>query len=196
VHATCSLPVSIARVPRVAGGGTNAFTRGRFLVPSLCGFEDWALFMDGADMLARADLAELWDLRSGAHDVMCVKHDYRTRHSRKYVGTEMEAANSDYFRKNWASLMLIDCGSPSARRLTQAAVAAMPIGALLSLSWAERVGALPPEWNWLVGEQGRNDGAKVAHYTLGIPGFEHYRDADFADEWRASLAAANRGARA
>jgi hypothetical protein len=41
---------------------------------------------------------------------------------------------------------------------------------------------LPKEWNVLVGEQD-NKNAKIAHYTLGIPEFDHYQDCDFSKQW-------------
>jgi hypothetical protein len=47
------------------------------------------------------------------------------------------------------------------------------------------VGELPAVWNWL-DEYGENAGAKIVHWTLGIPGFAHYRDAPHADEWAGS----------
>jgi hypothetical protein len=35
--------------------------------------------------------------------VAVVKHDYKTKHRRKYIGTPLEADNADYPRKNWSS---------------------------------------------------------------------------------------------
>jgi hypothetical protein len=48
----------------------------------------------------------------------------------------------------------------------------------------ERIGELPPEWNWLDVEYEWNPLAKLVHYTLGTPCFHEFADAgDFADEW-------------
>lgn len=201
VLAKASEPVEIVRLDTklakaLRWGGTNAFTRSRFLVPHLCGYSGWALFMDAADMLARADIAELWAFRNIAHKSMwCVKHEYQTQHARKYIGTEMEADNLHYDRKNWASLFLIDCASPLAQTLTPERVENAPILELLQLRFFEQqdIGPLPLEWNWLIGEYKKNDAAKIAHYTLGIPGFAHYADADFADEWRLHASNVNFG---
>ena len=88
--------------------GTNAFTKTRFLIPHLMSRKGWAIFMDGADMLCMGDLAELMDLADPYKAVQVVKHNYRTKAPRKYLGTQMEAENEDYPRKNWASLMLIN----------------------------------------------------------------------------------------
>ena len=49
----------------------------------------------------------------------------------------------------------------------------------------EDIGELPPEWNVLVDEGQPSDGAQVLHWTAGIPAFDHYKDTDCADLWRA-----------
>jgi hypothetical protein len=49
------------------------------------------------------------------------------------------------------------------------------------------IGALALQWNWLVGEYGHDPAAKIAHYTLGGPWFDEYRDCHYADEWFAEL---------
>jgi len=41
---------------------STEFSFSRFMVPYLSGYEGWSLFVD-CDMLARADIAELWALR-------------------------------------------------------------------------------------------------------------------------------------
>lgn len=189
------VPITTRLAKGLRGGGTNAFTRSRFLVPHLCGYSGWAIFADGADMMARADLAELWAFKSIAQkSIWCVKHEYKTQHARKYIGTEMEANNDHYDRKNWASLFLIDCGSPLAQTLTPERVESDSLLELLQLQcFQQDIGSLPLEWNWLIGEYKKNESAKIAHYTLGIPGFRHYADADFAAEWRFHAANANVG---
>jgi hypothetical protein len=98
--------------------GTNAFTFSRFLIPSLMGFKGHAIFADACDMLMLGDVAELDKLFDPAKAVQCVKHDYRTRHPIKYKGTEMECPNRDYPRKNWASLMIVNCEHPAWRGMT------------------------------------------------------------------------------
>ena len=46
---------------RVAVQSTE-FSFSRFLTPYLCDFKGWAIFIDN-DVIARADIAELWALR-------------------------------------------------------------------------------------------------------------------------------------
>ena len=116
VLATASVPVSITPLHKpmlkhAFGGdvaeGTNAFTISRFLIPFLQDWRGTAIFMDGADMLMRGDIAELENMRDQYKAVQVVKHDYQTNAPIKYRGTKMEAPNEDYPRKNWASVMVI-----------------------------------------------------------------------------------------
>lgn len=172
--------------------GTNAFIYTRFLIPYLQQWRGWAIFCDGADMLLKADISELWALRDHYKAVQVVKHDYKTKHPRKYIGTQMEAANEDYPRKNWSSVMLINCGHYHWRDITPEAVEKMTGPELHRFSWLqeEMVGDLPKEWNWL-DEYGPNPEAKLIHWTTGTPAFKHYAKAPHADDFRRQLAIAN-----
>lgn len=165
--------------------GTNAFTYSRFLVPYLCGFNGYAIFVDGVDMICAGDVAELWAMRSGWHAVQVVKHEYLTKHPRKYVGTEMEAANEDYPRKNWSSVMLWACGNYMNRCLTPQYVAEQPGSHLHRFGWLpdERIGELPIEWNWMPEEYGQNASARILHYTTGIPAIESCSRVPHAQMW-------------
>ncbi len=60
-------------------------------------------------------------------------------------------------------------------------------------SWIpdDRIGELPASWNHLVLEQEHDQDAKIAHFTLGVPGFDHYRYCPFAEEWRNELKRVN-----
>ena len=183
IHKT-SEELSVTPVFGDPKGGTNAFSHARFLVPAMCGFEGWALWCDGADMLVRADLAELWAFRNPEMAVQVVQHDYRTTTARKYLGTAMEASNAAYPRKNWSSLILWNCAHPSNACLTRNVVSKQASSYLHRFEWLQdrEIGALPPEWNVLVGEHAYP--AKIAHYTYGIPWFPQYADSPYADEWR------------
>lgn len=171
--------------------GSNAFIYSRFLIPYLMGYKGWAIFADGSDMLCRGDIAELWAMRDVFKAVQVVQHDYRTTRPVKYIGTPLETKNEDYPRKNWSSLMLINCGHERWAGITPAAVAKMTGAQLHRFDFIEDkfVGALHPEWNWL-DEYPANERAKILHYTTGIPAFEHYKDATGADEWNKAKACA------
>lgn len=173
--------------------GTNAFIYTRFLIPFLQGYRGWAVFADGADMLCLGDLAELWSLRDFYKAVQVVKHDYKTKHPRKYVGTRMESANQDYPRKNWSSLMLINCGHFAWRSITPESVSEMSGPELHRFGFIEdeRIGELPREWNWLADEYGPNPAARLLHWTAGTPAFEHYRNAPHFDAFERQVARMN-----
>jgi hypothetical protein len=174
--------------------GTNAFTYQRFRVPELCGFSGWAIFVDACDMLARGDVGELWDMRDQRKAVQVVKHDYQTRHPRKYLGTELEAENKDYPRKNWSSVILWNCGH-RAHQEHRDLLRGHDGSILHRFSWLddEEIGELPSKWNWLADEYGPNDEAKLLHWTAGIPGFYQYRNAAHAEEWKATARKVTRG---
>ena len=165
--------------------GTNAFIYTRFLIPFLQGYQGWAVFADGADMVCKADISEVWALRESDKAVQVVKHFYKTQHPRKYVGTPMEAANEDYPCKNWSSLMLINCAHPAWRRITPEEVQRMSGRELHTFAWmpADDVGELPTQWNWLADEYGPNREAKLLHFTAGIPAWEAYRHTPHAADW-------------
>jgi lipopolysaccharide biosynthesis glycosyltransferase len=159
---------------------SNAFVYTRFLVPHLMGFQDWAIFIDG-DMILRDDIVKLWNLREWNKDVMVVKHNYQTRMTEKYLGSK----NENYPRKNWSSVILWNCSSWPNRRLTPEFVQNATGAQLHRFSWItdDRIGTLPPEWNWLPDEYGANPAAKLLHYTLGTPCFHEFADTPQADEW-------------
>lgn len=177
--------VSICPIRGQQRDGTNAFTYARFLIPFMQGFRGFAIFADGSDMILKADIAELWALRSYDYAVQVVKHDYQTKHQRKYVGTPMEAANEDYPRKNWSSLMLINCAHYAWRDLNPEKVAAMSGAELHRFSFIpdRYIGGLPMEWNWLADEYGETAQAKLLHWTAGIPAFAHYAHSPHAIDW-------------
>lgn len=183
-------PLHLGNLRKVYQGGqrdgTNAFIYSRFLIPYLMGYNGFAIFADGCDMLCRGDIAELWALRDPFKAVQVVKHDYKTKHPRKYIGTSIEAKNADYPKKNQSSLMLINCSHYAWRNITPETVETAPGRYMHRLEFVDDrfVGELPKVWNHLVSEYPPNPDAKIVHFTLGIPAFEHYKDCEFSDEWR------------
>lgn len=165
--------------------GTNAFVKSRFLIPYLCDYKGFAVFMDGADMLMRSDIAELKEYINPVKAVSVVKHDYKTNHPKKYIGTSMENVNLDYPCKNWSSMMLINCSHPAWMCVTPEYVENTEAKSLHRFEFlnTQQIAELPKEWNWLVGEYDHNPRAKIAHFTLGIPSFNHYKNCDYSQEW-------------
>ena len=167
---------------------SNAFVFSRFLVPWLCDFSGWAIFLDG-DMVVKDDIAKLWRMRDPFSAVQVVKHQYRTKHPIKYLGGK----NEDYERKNWSSVILWNCGHYRNRRLYPDFVAQQSGEYLHQFRWLDDsfIGALPAEWNWLVEEYEPSSEASLLHYTVGGPYFNEYTDCDHAEDWRVEHAAMN-----
>ncbi len=176
----CLEPVQIVALQDLQRDGSNRFTYARYRVPELCHFQGWAIFADACDMVCLGEMSELWRLRDERYAVQVVKHSYSTRHRIKYIGTDMECPNLDYPRKNWSSLMLINCEAPEWRQDWPDGIAAHQFPHFRD----ERIGDLPAAWNVLVDEGQDAGGAKILHYTAGIPGFAHYRDAPMSWAWR------------
>lgn len=167
--------------------GTNAFIYSRFLIPYLQNYRGWAIFVDGADMVVRDDIAKLWNMREQFmfnKAVAVVKHDYKTKHPRKYIGTPMEADNADYARKNWSSCILWNAGHFANMRLTPEIVREAPGSFLHRFQWLsdDQIGELPADWNAISGEQDISS-ASLIHYSLGSPGFSHYANCDGAENF-------------
>ena len=193
IQARASRPISITPIDlRHLGGAytrpltqqSTAFTYSRFLVPWLCGFQGYALFMD-CDMLVKADIHDLFRAtslpeRSREHTAVWVcQHDYEPRPGPKFLGQPQVA----YPRKNWSSVMLFN--NIKCKALTPHYVNTAPPVDLHRFAWLKdsQIGPLPLEWGWLVGEYDKNPEAKILHYTRGGPWFSEFSDCDHADEW-------------
>ena len=136
---------------------SNEFSFTRFLVPYLCGYEGHALFID-CDMMFTTDVSELWNLIDYSKTIQVVKHDYTPSTQVKYLG----AIQYPYPRKNWSSVMMFNCRK--CKVLTPEYVNTASPMELHRFQWTtdEEIGALPREWNHLVGEYPDAD-AKLIH---------------------------------
>lgn len=168
--------------------GTNAFIYSRYLIPHLENFEGAALFCDG-DMIVTDDIYNLYNERDVEYAVQVVKHNYTTEHPIKYRGTPLQNSNIDYPRKNWSSVMIWNCEHPANEVLTKRFVSEASGAILHRFDWLndDEIGALPANWNHLVGEYPENPDASLYHHTLGSPGFEHYRECESSKEWNRNL---------
>lgn len=163
---------------------TTEFSMTRFLVPHLMDYQGWALFMD-CDMVVLTDIATLWKEVAANPDkaVYVCQHDYTPKDAVKMDGQ----IQTPYPRKNWSSFMLFDCAKCTA--LTPQYVNSASGLELHRFHWVPGVGtigALPLEWNVLVGEENQSPRPpKVIHYTNGGPWFRDYGDCQYADVWYA-----------
>lgn len=165
---------------------STEFSLTRFLVPWLCQHEGWAVYMD-CDMVALTDVGDLWREidRQSEKAVLVCQHDYQPKSATKCLG----AVQTTYTRKNWSSFMVFN--NARCRVLTPEYVNHAPGLDLHRFHWADdaAIGALPLEWNWLVGEYPPNAAARCLHWTLGGPWLAEYRGVDHADLWNAEYVA-------
>ena len=161
---------------------STEFSLTRFLVPYLSGYQGVSLFLD-CDMLAQCDLPiELEDyirrLEASGSEVSCCQHTYTPRASPKFLGQ----VQTVYPRKNWSSFMIFQ--NDRCRALTPDAVNHQSGLWLHRFEWAaQEIGALPLDFNWLVGEYAPRIESRVLHYTLGGPWFDESVSCDHADVW-------------
>ena len=157
---------------------STEFSFSRFLVPYLMDYNGWALFLD-CDMLFKADIKELWNLRNDDYAVMCCQHNYTPKNLSKF-GNQIQTV---YEKKNWSSLMLMN--TSKCAKLSRYYVHNATGLELHQFKWLEdnQVGALPLEWNWLAGEYPYNPNAKNIHFTEGGCYFEKYEDCDYSSDW-------------
>jgi len=165
---------------------STEFSFSRFLVPYLCDFQGWAIFMD-CDMLVLDDMAKLWDLRDDKYALMCVKHDHRPSEERKFL----DQPQTQYAKKNWSSVMLMNCAKCTA--LTPDYVNEATGLDLHRFNWLESddlIGEIPHRWNHLVDYDANVPASEVSnlHYTTGGPYFDEYKDCSYNAEWFAERA--------
>ena len=188
-----SIPVSITPLNKASFSGFFSRERGqydstdfaitRFLVPFLCDFQGFAVFMDG-DMVCLGDVAELSHymtlMDKYNYAVRVVKHSYEPTEKTKFLRQEQ----TRYERKNWSSVMVFNNALCTA--LTPEYVEKAPGLALHQFQWCKdsQIADMPSAWNYLVGVYPKRDHIKLLHYTKGAPCFTEYRDCDYAQVWR------------
>ena len=159
------------------------FSFSRFLVPHLCDFDGWALFMD-CDMLMLDDIARLWALRDDRFAVQVVKHDHVPTETVKFL----DQPQTRYEKKNWSSVMLFNCAR--CRALTADYVDTASGLELHRFQWLgddRLIGDLPHRWNHLVDYDPAVPAAEISnlHFTVGGPYFTDYAASGYADLWLA-----------
>ncbi len=151
-------PLVLDQLP-IKRQGLTPFTYSRFLVPYLCNYEGWGLFLD-LDMILMDDIAKLFDMRDENYAVMVSKNPLK-------------------FER--ASMMLFNCAK--CPMLTPQFIEEHP--SLHNISWLDDalVGDLPREWNHLVGYDSPRENPSLIHYTQGVPAFKETMDCEHADKW-------------
>lgn len=160
---TASMPVSVtplklSQLP-LKRTGLTPFTWSRFLVPYLCDYQGWGLFMD-LDVLVMDDLNKLMA------DIDETKAVFTADTQPKFER---------------AAVMLFNCAHEDNKVLTPDFVEGA--SALHSISWTQNRGSLHNRWNHLVGYDEPSDDVGIIHYTMGIPAHPDTADCEHADKW-------------
>jgi hypothetical protein len=116
--------------------------------------------------------------------VLVVKHTYNPPEKTKMDG----AVQTQYPRKNWSSLMLINCGHEEVKKnLTLETVNTATGLYLHRLQWTSNkfIGDLPTAYNYLEGWHTKADcpNPLAVHFTRGGPWFRDYMNVEYGDEW-------------
>ena len=175
IQARSSVPLAITPLVLeslpIERRGLTPFTYTRFLVPWLCNYQGWGLFLD-LDMLVRNDIAELFSFADPQYAAMVVK-------------------NSERFE--WASAILFNCAHPANSVLTPEYVnSPEQCAAPHHFSWLGEsvVGPLPAEWNHTVGYDTPRADARLVHFTQGIPAHPEIAGCEYESHWKAEAEAA------
>ena len=161
---------------------SNEFSFSRFLVPYLCNYEGFGVYMD-CDMLALGDISTVLNDIDENHAVSVVKHDYESKVKVKYLGNKQYS----YPRKNWSSFIVWNCAHPSNNTVNPDFIGDADAATLHRFLWLkdEEIGELSVRWTWLVGEYDNpTEDIKVLHWTLGGPYFDDYSNTEFSEQWR------------
>ncbi len=155
-------PLVLSTLP-IERRGLTPFTWSRFLVPYLCDYKGWALFMD-VDMIVQDDISKIFDFADESKAI--------------HVSKNVE-------RFEWASLMLFNC--EKCKMLTPEVVETAK--KLHTIDWVEEglIGDIPTDWNHLVGYDKPRDDAKLVHFTQGVPAYPETNTCEYSDAWRDHL---------
>lgn len=181
---------------------STEFSHTRFLVPHLNNYQGWALFMD-SDMIFQSDIADLFALADPKYAVMCVKH----QHHPQANASKMDGrAQLQYYRKNWSSFILWNCGHTANKHITPEKVNFMLGSDLHAFSWLDdsMIGSLNYRYNYISGispkipdmrsdvqmikDANRRSPSPeslpfVIHYTEGGPWMKECKNVPYADLW-------------
>lgn len=190
IRRRCSVGVDVRRVPEHDTvlkrpweiTQTTPFSFTRFLTPYLWDFKGVSIFMD-PDMLCLCDIKELIDLYDPQYAVQVVKHDYVPHLNTKYVGIQPKAQYA-YNRKNWASLIIFNnekCKEIYTKEIVESVSGIM----LHQFSNVDDnlVGALPKQYNYIVGEDNQASTGKIIHFSNGMPYVPYFSTCEYATEW-------------
>jgi hypothetical protein len=158
---------------------STEFSFSCFLVPYLCDYRGWAIFMD-CDMLAQDDIGKLWALRDDRYAVQVVKHTHVPAETTKFLGN----TQTRYQKKNWSSVMMFNNAKCTALTVHYVNTASgLDLHQFKWLNDDSLIGEIPSRWNHLVGYDKPRVDPGIVHFTIGGPYFDEYKDCEHSAEW-------------
>ena len=159
---------------------STEFSISRFLAPYLSNYEGYSLFVD-CDFIIREDVAKLLKIaKSNSKKVLwCVKHNYVPKNKIKFLNEKQLL----YSKKNWSSFVVYN--NRKCKILTPQFIEKANGLYLHQFRWTKDslIGALPRQWNVLVGEQKIPKDFKSLHFTVGGPYFKKYKKSVGSNFW-------------
>lgn len=147
------------------------------------GIKDWVMFCD-SDFIFPHDLTKLFDYCRGYPDkaVMTVQFDWQPEEGAVKMDGRQQ---SQYSRKLWSSLMMINMSHPSNSKLTTEVVNSASGTRLHNFFWLDEseIGCLPAQWNWIEGVSDANMVPAGIHFSHGLPTHPGYANCRYATEW-------------
>ena len=140
------------------------------------GFKGWAIFMD-CDMLCQDDIANLWNQRNERYAIMSIKHNHRPKEKVKFLNE----VQTSYSKKNWSSLMLMNCSKCKSLNVEFVNTASgLDLHRFNWLKDENEIGEIKGTWNSLVENIPNNisniSNSSLIHWTLGGPWFKEQRN--------------------
>ena len=159
---------------------STEFSISRFLAPYLSNYEGYSLFVD-CDFIIREDVAKLLKIaKSNSKKALwCVKHNYVPKNKIKFLNEKQLL----YSKKNWSSFVVYN--NRKCKILTPRFIEKANGLYLHQFKWTKDslIGALPRQWNVLVGEQKIPKDFKSLHFTVGGPYFKKYKKSSGSNFW-------------
>jgi len=159
---------------------STEFSISRFLAPYFSNYEGYSLFVD-CDFIIREDVAKLLKIaKSNSKKVLwCVKHNYVPKNKIKFLNEKQLL----YSKKNWSSFVVYN--NRKCKILTPRFIERANGLYLHQFRWTKDslIGALPRQWNVLVGEQKIPKDFKSLHFTVGGPYFKKYKKSVGSNFW-------------
>jgi hypothetical protein len=159
---------------------STEFSISRFLTPYLSDYKGYSLFVD-CDFIIRDDIAKLLKIvKSDPKKILwCVKHNYVPKNKIKFLNEKQLL----YSKKNWSSFVVYN--NKKCKILTPKFIEKANGLYLHQFRWTKDhlIGALPKQWNVLVGEQKIPKNFKSLHFTVGGPYFKKYNKSLGSNIW-------------